>query len=92
MTYELIFSDEATKHLAEWRKSGQKKVLKKILNLFEELKEHPNTGTGHVEQLKGDMSGLWSREITKRDRLIYGIEEDKVYVAVVSLKGHYNDK
>ena len=92
MTYELILSDEATQHLIEWRKSGQKKILKKISNLFEELKEHPKTGTGHVEQLKGNLSGLWSREINKGDRMIYDIEDDKVIVNVVSLKGHYGDK
>ncbi len=92
MTYELILMPEAVRHLKEWRKSGQKKTLKKIGDLFEELKEHPTTGTGHVEQLKGNYSGLWSREITKGDRMIYGIEDDKVIVNVVSLKGHYNDK
>ena len=56
MTYELILSDEAVKHLTEWRKSGQNKTLKKILSLFEELREHPATGTGHVEQLKGNFA------------------------------------
>lgn len=92
MTYELILSDEAKQHLIDWCKSWQKKTLKKISNLFEELREHPKTGTGHVEQLKGDMSELWSREISKGDRLIYSIEDNKVIVNVVSLKGHYGDK
>lgn len=92
MTYELILMPEAEKHMKEWRKSGQKKTLKKIADLFEELRQHPTTGTGHVEQLKGNLSGLWSREINKGDRMIYGIEDDKVIVNVVSLKGHYGDK
>ena len=92
MIYELVIMPEAEKHLKEWRRSGQKKTLKKIVDLFEELKEHPATGTGHVEQLKGNLSGLWSREITKADRLIYCIEDAKVIVNVVSLKGHYGDK
>lgn len=83
---------EAERHLKEWSKSGQKKTLKKILELFEELRLHPTTGTGHVEQLKGNLSGLWSREITKGDRMIYGIEDRKVIVNVISLKGHYGDK
>ncbi len=61
-------------------------------DLFEELRQHPTTGTGHVEQLKGNLSSLWSREINKGDRLICGIENDKVIVYVVSLKGHYGDK
>lgn len=92
MTYQLILLPEAEKHLKEWRKSGQKKTLKKIVDLFDELRLHPTTGTGHVEQLKGNLSGLWSREINKGDRLIYGIKEDKVIVNVISLKGHYGDK
>ena len=92
MIYELILSDEATEHMKKWRMSGQKKTLKKITDLFEELRMHPTTGTGHVEQLKGNLSGLWSREINKGDRMIYAIEDDKVIVYVVSLKGHYGDK
>lgn len=92
MIYELIIMPEAEKHLKEWKKSGQKKTLKKIADLFDELRQHPTTGTGHVEQLKGNLSGLWSREINKGDRMIYGIEDDKVIVNVVSLKGHYGDK
>ncbi len=92
MTYELVLMPEAAKNLEEWRKSGQKKTLKKIADLFEELRQHPSTGTGHIEQLKGNYSGYWSREINKGDRMIYRIEEVKVIVAVVSLKGHYGDK
>lgn len=33
MIYELILTPEAVKHLKEWRKSGQKKTLKKISDL-----------------------------------------------------------
>ncbi len=92
MIYELILSDEARGHLEKWRMSGQKKTLKKIAKLFEELQQHPATGTGHVEQLKGNLTGLWSREINKGDRMIYSIEEDKVIVTVISLLSHYGDK
>ncbi len=92
MTYQLIFTPEAERHLKIWSKSGQKKTLKKMADLFQELVDHPETGTGHVEQLKGNLSGFWSREITKGDRMIYRIEEDKVIVCVISLKGHYRDK
>lgn len=92
MTYKLILSDEAKAHMEVWRKSGQKKTLKKITDLFDELRLHPKTGTGHVEQLKGNYSGYWSREISKGDRMIYTIEDDRVIVNVVSIKGHYGDK
>lgn len=54
--------------------------------------EHPHTGTGHPEQLSGDLSGKWSRRITKRHRLIYEIHDNEVVVIVISSYGHYSDK
>lgn len=92
MSYRLEFTEKAYRHLQEWQRSGQTKILKKIATLLEELKEHPATGTGQVEQLKGNYSGYWSRRIDKGSRMIYSIEDDKVIVTLVSLKGHYGDK
>ena len=92
MRYKLVLTPEAERHLDEWRKSGQKKTLLKIAALLEELCEHPTTGTGKVEELKGDLEGYWSRRINKASRLIYKIEEDIITVFVISLKGHYGDK
>ena len=92
MIYTLVLSDEAVGHLKELQKSGQKKVLFKIARLLQELQLHPSTGTGQVEQLRGNLAGLWSRRIDKGARMIYRIEEDKVIVFVISLKGHYSDK
>ena len=92
MRYKLVLTPGAERHLDEWWKSGQKKTLLKIAALLEELCEHPTTGTGKVEQLKGDLEGYWSRRINKASRLIYKIEEDIITVFVISLKGHYGDK
>lgn len=92
MSYQIGYSAKAKSQLLEWQKSGQKKILQKIYDLLEELHEHPRTGTGQVEQLKGNLQGYWSRRIDKQSRLIYKIEDDRVIVTVVSLKGHYNDK
>ncbi len=74
------------------RRTGQKKTLQKIEKLLIELQNHPRTGTGQVEQLRNDYSGYWSRRIDKANRLIYRIEEDKIIVTVISLRGHYNQK
>ena len=89
MIYSLVLTPQAQKHLEEWGKSGQKKTLEKIARLLEELTLHPTTGTGQVEQLKGNLSGFWSRRINKSDRIIYSIEDEKVIVTVISMKGHY---
>lgn len=92
MIYSVVFSDEALDHLEFWQKSGQKKILGKIAIFVEELKVHPTSGTGQVERLKGSLSGYWSTRIDKGSRMVYRIEDDKVIVTVVSLKGHYGDK
>lgn len=92
MTYRIVLTALAEKHLAEWRKSGQKKTILKIVSLFEELSEHPDSGTGQPERLKGDLSGYWSRRIDKSNRLIYSIDGQIVTVTIISLLGHYSDK
>lgn len=89
MNYKILLTKKAEEHLKEWKKSGQKKTLLKIISLFEELQLHPTSGTGQVEQLKGNLSGYWSRRIDKGSRMVHFIEEDKVVVTIISLKGHY---
>ena len=68
------------------------KAYKKALKFISELYEHPKTGLGHPEPLKGKPEGRWSREITKKHRLIYRIFETEVHVDVLAAYGHYNDK
>ena len=89
--YNIIYSPKATEDLLTLQRS-EPTAYKKVAKLIEELKEHPRTGTGHPEPLKGDRSGQWSRTITKKHRLIYEIFENEVYVDVLSAYGHYDDK
>ena len=89
MKYEVDFTSTAWNHMDFRKKSGQQKILKKIWLRVEELKLHPQTGTGQVEKLRGNLSGFWSRRIDKANRMVYKIEDDKVIVTVVYLKGHY---
>ncbi len=92
MNYKLIVQPEAEVHLEIHTKSGNKILLKKIFKLFEELKEHPETGTGKPEKLKYQKTEIWSRRIDDRHRMIYVIGNDKVTIFVISLWGHYGDK
>ncbi|HAH24449.1 MAG TPA: type II toxin-antitoxin system mRNA interferase toxin, RelE/StbE family, partial [Prolixibacteraceae bacterium] len=34
----------------------------------------------------------WSRQINKKDRIIYEVDEQDVKVSIISAKGHYGDK
>ena len=91
MMYELRFTPIANEGLARLAKS-EPKAFKKALRFIEELREHPKTGTGHPEPLKGKPEGRWSREITKKHRMVYRIFDEEVIVLILTSYGHYNDK
>lgn len=82
----------AKKDLEVHYKSGDKSSIKRINQIFIELSEHPEMGIGKPERLKYDLSGYWSRQINRKDRLIYKIEENIVTVTIISALGHYGDK
>ncbi len=92
MAYILKLAPKAVLDIAELKRSGNKALMAKIERLLLELAEHPTTGTGQVEALKGNLSGFWSRRIDKFNRLVYTIEEEVITVTVISAKGHYNKK
>lgn len=92
MIYQVNFTTKALRDIDELRKAGQKGVLAKLEALTEELKRHPYSGTGQVEQLKGNMRGYYSRRLDHGNRLVYKVEERIVTVTVASAKGHYGDK
>lgn len=91
MVYELDFTDTALRDLA-WLKRNEPAAYKKALKLMEELREHPTTGTGRPEQLRGNRMGQWSRRITTKHRLVYTIDNGILTVLVVAAAGHYDDK
>ena len=72
-------------------KQSEPKSYQKALGLIAELYDHPRTGTGKPERLKGG-SDLWSRRISKKHRLVYEIIESVVQVDVHTAYGHYGDK
>jgi toxin YoeB len=91
MIYNIEIKEQAKMDLLRLAKD-EPKVFKKAERFIEELKEHPKTGLGHPEPLKGKPEGRWSREITKKHRLVYRIYETEVVVLVLAAYGHYEDK
>ena len=89
--YKLDYTDKAMLDMQRL-KNEEPKAFQKLSKLLEELMDHPKTGTGHPEQLKGNRSGLWSRRITKKHRLVYEIHDNKILVLVLTAYGHYEDK
>ena len=91
MIYEIRLSNKAKEDLILLAKNEPKAFVKASC-FIKELEEHPKTGTGHPEPLKGKPEGRWSRQITKKHRMVYRIFETMVYVEVLASYGHYDDK
>ena len=89
--YDIIFSPRAQADIAKLKRD-EPIAHKKVVKLVNELMDHPRTGTGHPEQLRGDRCNQWSRRITQRHRLIYEIHDTEVVVLVLTAYGHYEDK
>ena len=89
--YRITYSPRAQEGLEKLKRS-EPSAFKKAIRLLNEVAIHPRTGTGHPEPLRGDRAGQWSRQITKKHRLIYEIFETEVHVDVLAAYGHYDDK
>jgi toxin YoeB len=90
--FRVQIEDTARYQLKKIYKSGDKATIKKIEKILLELEDHPKTGTGQPEALKHQLTGYWSRQINKKDRMIYEISEQLVLVSIVELLSHYGDK
>jgi|UniRef100_UPI00404B0210 toxin YoeB len=89
--FSVIIDKKAQKEILQIIKSGDKKSIKRLNQILLELELHPKEGIGNPEMLKHDLTGLWSRRINKKDRLIYEVKDEIVTVYVVSAMGHYED-
>ncbi|MDR3161452.1 MAG: Txe/YoeB family addiction module toxin [Spirochaetaceae bacterium] len=65
-----------------------KKIAKKIMTLIKDIARTPYTGLGKPEPLKYELSGYWSREITREHRLVYKVEHETI--EILSCKFHYD--
>lgn len=84
-----VFTDNGWKDYISWQ-TEDKKTLKKINQFLEDIARNGNIGTGKPEPLKGDLAGFWSRRINDKDRLIYKIDEENIFI--LACKYHYNDR
>ena len=85
----LVFEGDTWFVYEELRKKDvkQHRVLCRILK--EMLRGDPAKGTGKPEPLKHQLSGLWSRRLSQKDRLIYKFDDSSIYIFAIG--GHYDD-
>jgi toxin YoeB len=84
------WTDSAWEDYLYWQVQD-KKMLKRLNLLIKDIDRNPFDGIGHPEQLRGDMSGWWSRHIDDEHRLVYRIDEDGRLI-IAHCRTHYGDK
>jgi len=83
-----IWHDKAWEEYLHWQ-TQDKKTLKRINKLIDDMDRHPFTGIGKPEPLTGNLQGYWSRRIDEVNRIIYKAEVGQLII--VQCGGHYED-
>ena len=84
------FSLDGLEQYFYWQ-AQDKRTIRKINKLIEDIIRNGNEGIGRPEPLKHDLTGKWSREIDEQNRLVYKILDDN-RVEIYHCRGHYDDK
>ena len=82
----ISFTDKAWQDYCYWQ-SQDKKTLKRINLLLQDINRNNFTGIGKPEPLKKDLSGYWSRRIDDSNRIVYRINNEQI--EIIQCKGHY---
>lgn len=91
MVYKITFDPSVVKIIGKWKKSNPV-LFKKLNRILEDIMQHPRTGIGHPEPMAGGGDIRYSRRISAHDRIIYEIYDEQVWVLVIDVEGHYDDK
>ena len=81
-----IWQEEAWEDYLYWQ-TQDRKTLKRINLLIQDIERHPFEGLGKPEPLKYDLSGYWSRRIDDTNRIVYRINNDVLEIS--QCRTHY---
>ena len=84
---KIVFSKNSWEDYVSWQ-TDDKKILKKINELIQEIQRTHYEGIGKPEPLKYDLTGLWSRRIDREHRLVYQINGEELWI--YSCRFHYD--
>ncbi|MBF0290272.1 MAG: Txe/YoeB family addiction module toxin [SAR324 cluster bacterium] len=86
MSRKLAWTDESWEGYVYWQ-TQDRKTLKRVNKLIEDIKREPFGGIGKPEPLRENLSGFWSRRIDDTNRLVYAVDDD--FITVISCRYHY---
>jgi len=76
----------------EAMREKDKRLHKALCKLLKDMlrSDDPSSGLGKPEPLKHNLTSLWSKRISQKDRLIYRFDEKSIYIFAIG--GHYDRK
>lgn len=83
---KILFEDRAWSDYLYWQ-VNDKKTLKRINLLINDIKRNPFDGLGKVEPLRNNLFGTFSRRIYNKNRIVYFVSNEIIYI--ISCKGYY---
>ena len=83
---KVIWHTTALEQYNYW-KENDTDITEKIKALIMSCKENPFKGIGKPEPLKGNLSGYWSRRITKEHRFVYSYSNETL--TIIQCRFHY---
>ena len=84
-----IWHDAAWDDYIHWQ-AEDRKTLRRINKLLQDIERNGYSGIGKPEPLKYDLSGFWSAQIDEKNRIVFRIEDGKL--EIVQCGSHYRDK
>ena len=84
-----IFTKNGWDDYLYWQ-TEDRRTLRKINQLIVDITRNGNEGVGKPEALSGNLTGFWSRRINDKDRMIYKIDQENIYI--LACRYHYGDK
>lgn len=84
---EFLFSENAWREYLQWQ-IEDRRTIKKINDLLQDIARGGYEGIGKPEPLKGELSGYWSRRIDQKNRLVYQIDDE--VCKIIQCCGHYD--
>lgn len=84
--YNIVYTKKAINDIPKLKSV---KLDKKAKALIEIIKENPYKTPPTYEKLMGDLTGVYSRRINIKHRLVYEVLEEEKTVKIISLWTHY---
>ncbi len=83
-----LWHEKAWRSYLDWQEKN-KRTLRKINRLLQEIERNGYFSIGKPEPLKGNFSGFWSVRIDDYNRLVFRIYDDTI--EILQCESHYKD-